>query len=119
MIKITEDGVWPHVDMGRSEDLQTGQWCLAMGYPVLFERGKPPVVRIGRVLRNRSTTVITDCTIMGGDSGGPLFDLEGKLIGIGSRCDNRLSINIHVPIDCYHDHWDRLTKGEDIHSEEQ
>jgi serine protease Do len=116
MIKITDQGTWPHVQLGRSADVQTGQWCLAMGYPVMFERAKPPVVRIGRVLRSGATTIVTDCTIMGGDSGGPLFDLDGKLIGIGSRCDNRLTVNIHVPVDCYHDNWDRLTSSEDFDS---
>ena len=63
-----------------------------------------------------TTEIVTDCTIMGGDSGGPLFDLEGNLIGIGSRCDDRLNINIHVPMDCYHRSWDRLAKGEDFDS---
>jgi serine protease Do len=119
MIKITQEGKWPHVEMGTSDDLQVGQWCLAMGYPVTFDRGKPPVVRIGRIQRNNSTTIVTDCTIMGGDSGGPLFDLDGKLIGVGSRCDNRLTINIHVPIECYNDHWDRLAKGEDFDSQNE
>jgi serine protease Do len=69
------------------------------------------------VLRNGSTAIVTDCTIMGGDSGGPLFDVDGKVIGIGSRCDNRLTTNIHVPIDCYQEHWDRLVKGEDFNSQ--
>ncbi len=53
---------------------------------------------------------------MGGDSGGPLFDLDSNLIGIGSRCDDELNINIHVPVDCYQNDWDRLTKGEDFNS---
>ncbi len=60
--------------------------------------------------------VITDCTIMGGDSGGPLFDLDGQVIGISSRCDNRLTVNIHVPVDCYLDAWNRLKSGEDYNS---
>ena len=117
LIKITEDGKWPYAEMGTSADLTVGQWCLALGYPVTFPRGKPPAARIGRVLRNGTTSIITDCTIMGGDSGGPLFDIDGKVIGVGSRCDNRLTTNIHVPIDCYRQHWDRLVKGEDFNSQ--
>jgi serine protease Do len=117
LIKITEDGEWPYVEMGTSDDLTGGQWCLALGYPVTFERGKLPAARIGRVLRNEPTTIVTDCTIMGGDSGGPLFDADGKVIGIGSRCDNRLTINIHVPVDCYRQFWERLVASEDFNSQ--
>ncbi len=116
LIKLDGDGPFPYVKMGQSKDLQPGQWCLALGYPVSFDRGKAPALRVGRILRNRSSMVITDCTIMGGDSGGPLFDLDGNVIAISSRCDNRLTVNIHVPVDCFHDTWGRLTKGEDFNS---
>lgn len=116
LVKIEEDGPWPHVKMGRSTDVEEGQWCLALGYPVSFERGKAAPVRIGRVLRNLPTMIVTDCTIMGGDSGGPLFDLDGNVIGVSSRCDMRLTTNIHVPVDRYHDTWDRLVAGEDFNS---
>lgn len=116
LLKLNGDGPFPFVPMGKSGTLVAGTWCLAMGYPVSFERGRPPALRIGRVQRTRTTEIVTDCTIMGGDSGGPLFDLEGNLIGIGSRCDDRLNVNIHVPMDCYHRSWDRLAKGEDFDS---
>jgi serine protease Do len=116
MVKITEPGEWPHVTMGRSRELKSGQWCLAMGYPLSFERGKQSAVRIGRVLRRSDTMITTDCTIMGGDSGGPLFDLDGRLIGIGSRCDDRVTNNFSVPIDCFREHWEPLSKGEDFNS---
>ncbi len=116
LVKITDPGPWPHVEMGKSGDLKMGQWCLAVGYPVSFEHGKRPVVRIGRVQRSISPLIITDCAIMGGDSGGPLFDLDGKVIGVSSRCENRITTNVHVPIDRFHESWERLTKGEDFNS---
>ncbi|MDD4269255.1 MAG: PDZ domain-containing protein [Pirellulaceae bacterium] len=116
LVKIVEEGPWPHVEMGRSGDLEPGQWCLTLGYPVSFERGKPPVLRIGRVLRSGPTIIMADSKIMGGDSGGPLFDLDGRVIGIGSRCDDRVILNVHVPIDCFRNQWERLVKGEDFNS---
>jgi serine protease Do len=116
LVKITDEGSWPHAEMGKSAGLRAGQWCLTLGYPVSFERGKAPVVRIGRVLENQPSMIVTDGTIMGGDSGGPLIDLEGRVIGIGSRCDNTVTTNIHIPIDRYHDNWDRLVNGEDFNS---
>ena len=116
LMKLDGRGPWPSAEMGRSRDLKPGQWCLAVGYPVTFDRGRPAAVRVGRILRTGPTMIITDCTIMGGDSGGPLFDLEGRVIGIGSRCDNTLTENVSVPIDAFHDHWDWLVKGEDFDS---
>jgi serine protease Do len=114
LMKIIDKGPWPHVEMGKSADLKLGQWCLALGYPVSFERGRSPPVRLGRVLQNTLTVVTTDCTIMGGDSGGPLFDLDGKVIGVNSRCNNSLAQNMHVPVDCYRSNWERFAKGEDV-----
>jgi serine protease Do len=117
MVKITDQGPWPAAELGNSADLKPGQWCLTLGYPVQFERGKAPVVRIGRVLSRRKTEVITDCTIMGGDSGAPLFDLDGKVIAIGTKCANHtVTYNIHVPIDVFRDGWEALAKGQDFDS---
>lgn len=114
LMKITDPGPWPHVDMGRSSEVKPGQWCMAMSYPTTFEHGKPPVVRAGRVLRSAPSFIVTDCTIMGGDSGGPVFDLDGKVIALSSTCNDSLLQNRHVPIDCYRDDWERLIKGEDF-----
>ena len=116
LVKITTKGKWPFVEMGRSDSLKLGQWCLAVGYPVSFDRRKLPPVRIGRVLRWSSGMLVTDCAIMGGDSGGPLLDLEGKVIGIGSRCSDSVATNLYVPVDVFHDSWSRLVKGEDFDS---
>jgi serine protease Do len=112
MIRITDEGDWPFVEMGDSEKLKPGDWCLALGHPDGYKPGRSPVLRLGRVLSLRKKTIRTDCALVGGDSGGPLFDLSGKVIGIHSRIGSGLSFNIHVPVDTYRDTWDRLVKGE-------
>jgi serine protease Do len=56
--------------------------------------------------------VRTDCALVGGDSGGPLFDMGGRVIGIHSRINGPLTVNIHVPVDTYRDTWERLVKSE-------
>jgi len=112
LMKITEAGKWPFVERGRSAELKSGAWCVAVGHPLGYRENRPPVVRIGRVLRAAENVIQTDCPLVGGDSGGPLFDLDGKLIGINSRIGGSTSQNFHVPIDIFHEHWDRLLKGE-------
>jgi serine protease Do len=69
-------------------------------------------VRIGRVLLKDKFAITTDCTLVGGDSGGPLFDMSGKVIGINSRIGSFLTANMHVPIAAYHEAWDRLATGD-------
>jgi serine protease Do len=112
LIKITEEGTWPFAPMGASSDLKPGQWCIAMGHPNGYKRGRTPVVRLGRVLSVTDRFIQTDCALVGGDSGGPLFDLKGRVIGIHSRIGNSLAANLHVPVDRYVDSWDRLAKAE-------
>ena len=55
----------------------------------------------------------TDCTLVGGDSGGPLFDMQGKLIGIHSRISGPITTNIHVPVDTYRESWEKLAAAEE------
>jgi serine protease Do len=116
MVKITgpnpDGGPWPYAEMGHSKKLTRGQWCIATGHPGGYQRGRPPVVRLGRILSPRPNDLTTDCTLVGGDSGGPLWDMEGRVIGINSRIGPSLSANIHVPVDTFRDTWDRLAKAE-------
>ncbi len=85
---------------------------LALGHPGGYESGRRPVLRMGRILDIEDDEIRTDCTLVGGDSGGPLFDMEGRVIGIHSRIGGPLTANIHVPIQTYQDTWDRLAAGE-------
>lgn len=114
MMRITEkDKKWPFVELGSSKELKQGEWCVSVGHPGGYQRGRAPVVRLGRVLGNGNGAIRTDCTLVGGDSGGPLFDIDGKLIGIHSRISNSLTANFHVPIGTYQETWDRLLNSEE------
>ncbi len=115
---------WPHATLGQSDHLREGQWVVAAGHPGGWKPGRGGVIRVGRVLkisvgpihrgsRQRSAhTLFTDCALIGGDSGGPLFTLEGKLVGIHSRIGTDVEDNMHVPIDVFAQSWDRLAQGE-------
>jgi serine protease Do len=112
MLKITEPGKYPFVELGASKDLSVGEWVLAIGHPGGYKVGRSPVVRVGRIGRANDQAIQTDCTLVGGDSGGPLFDMHARLIGIHSRISGPITTNIHVPVDTYRDTWDRLAKAE-------
>lgn len=112
LMKITDKGDWPHVEIGEMANVKPGAWVVAMGHPGGFDQERSVVARLGRVYRVRSSVIQTDCTIIGGDSGGPLFDLDGKVVGIHSRISDSLRQNFHVPISIYSDNWDKLAAGE-------
>jgi len=103
---------WPFCPMGTSASLAQGQWCIAAGHPGGFRTSRTPPVRLGRVLRNLPGAIVTDCTIVSGDSGGPLFNMAGEVIGISSRIAGPLDANVHVPVDAYTSGWARLDKSE-------
>jgi len=112
LARITDEGPWPFVEMGSLDGIERGDWCVAMGHPGGFDEERPIVARLGRVILNRDDVVQSNCTIIGGDSGGPLFDLDGRVIGIHSRIGGGLTANFHVPITTYTQTWDRLLAGD-------
>ncbi len=113
MVKINEPGKWPHVDMGSSKPLEAGDWVIAMGHSAGFDASRPPPVRFGRVVsKGPGNFLTTDCTLIGGDSGGPLFDIDGKIVGINSSIGQSLTNNNHAGIDGFREDWDRIIGGE-------
>ncbi|HUG89411.1 MAG TPA: trypsin-like peptidase domain-containing protein [Planctomycetaceae bacterium] len=113
LLKISTEGEWPFVEMGDLDQVDVGDWCLVTGHPGGYQTGRPPVLRLGRVILEARSAVQTDCTLVGGDSGGPLFDMRGRVIGINSRIGRSTTWNFHVPISAYTTDWDRLVAGED------
>lgn len=107
-----EGAEWPHATLGNSSKLARGMWCIATGHPSGFDQARGVVTRVGRIARVNRSALRTDCALIGGDSGGPLFDLSGNLIAIHSRIGNDVEENLHIPIDNYSNSWDRLAAGD-------
>jgi len=111
-----KDGKWPVAKIGDSDSLKEGQWVVSLGHPGGPRKDRPPAVRVGRYITyiKSETAIRTDCTLVGGDSGGPLFDLNGNVVGIHSRIGLFLTNNMHVPAAIFQEQWDRLVRGEVI-----
>ncbi len=116
MVQITDkgpkDGKWPFMPVAKSGSLPKGQWVVSLGHPNGPKDGRPPVARLGRIEGNTKQVLRTNCTLVGGDSGGPLFDLNGNVIGIHSRIGLPIAQNIHVQADQFKNDWDKLLAGE-------
>jgi serine protease Do len=111
LMKITDTGTWPYVDVGSPGGAKAGDWVLALGHPGGYDADRSVVVRLGRIIAD-SRYVQTDCVLISGDSGGPLFDMQGQVVAIHSRISESTSENYHVPINTYFETWDRLANGE-------
>lgn len=113
MVKIERKGPWPFAELGESSPLAAGDWVVAMGHSAGFDAARTPPVRFGRVVsKGPGNFLTTDCTLIGGDSGGPLFDLNGRVIGINSSIGVSWTNNNHAGVDGFKHDWKRLLDGE-------
>jgi serine protease Do len=124
----------PYLRLGSSGDLAVGEWAIAMGNPFgLFSINDKPTVTVGVVSntgvnlgleegRNYRDMIQTDAAISSGNSGGPLLNANGEVIGmnavIRSTSQNMqgeagsIGLGFAIPIDRIRSVVDRLRSGE-------
>jgi serine protease Do len=106
VLKIDATGL-PTVPIGSTRDLEVGQWVLAIGAPFGFENSVTAgvVSAKGRSLPQDSTVpfIQTDVAVNPGNSGGPLFNARGEVVGINSQIYSRSGgyqgLSFAIPID--------------------
>lgn len=106
LLKISASNL-PVLKMGTSENLEVGEWVLAIGSPFGFDHSATAgiVSATGRSLpaENYVPFIQTDVAINPGNSGGPLFNLEGEVVGINSQIYSRsggfMGVSFAIPID--------------------
>lgn len=114
MMRIIEEGdkPWPFVEYDQEKTSKLGDWVFALGHLGGFDKERGVVVRIGRLIKMGDDTLGTDCQLLGGDSGGPLFNMNGLLVGIHSRVAKNKQGNMHVPMQEFLRNWDAMLASE-------
>ena len=106
LIKIEASGL-PAVRFGDPNRLKAGEWVAAIGSPFGFENSVTAgiVSAKGRSLpqENFVPFIQTDVAVNPGNSGGPLFNLRGEVVGINSQIYSRtggfMGLSFAIPID--------------------
>ncbi len=106
LIKIEASGL-PAVRFGDPNKLKVGEWVVAIGSPFGFENTVTAgiVSAKGRSLpqENYVPFIQTDVAVNPGNSGGPLFNLRGEVVGINSQIYSRtggfMGLSFAIPID--------------------
>jgi len=95
LLKI-DKGNLPYLPLGNSDDVMIGEWVIALGNPFgLFEINDQPTVTVGVVSATKMKVaadnrraykdmIQTDASINSGNSGGPLVNVDGEVIGMNT-----------------------------------
>lgn len=103
---------FPCAELGESYSLKVGDYVIAVGHAKGYDPTRTPPVRLGRLCTDgRQRFMISECLLIGGDSGGGLFDLNGKLVAINASIGPKLRLNSHIPIATFRRDWDKLKSG--------
>ena len=103
LIKVSAAAPLPHATLGDSDLLRVGEWVCAIGNPLAYEHTVTVgvVSFLGRKLFDAGLDnyIQTDAAISFGNSGGPLINSRGQVIGINSAISRQASnIGFAVPI---------------------
>jgi serine protease Do len=110
LLKIESDEDLPTLPLGSSEGLRVGEWVIAIGNPLEYEHtvtvgvvsAKQRRVPIGSTDGGVVSFLQTDAAINFGNSGGPLLDVSGNVVGINTairRANFAEGIGFALPID--------------------
>ncbi len=117
LLQINAPGPFPFRPYVKTKTYEIGDWTIVTGHPGGPVVGRPSPIRLGRILTDGisngfSDPITTDATVISGDSGGPLFNLAGEVIGINSNIAMPWNSNRHVPMPAIIAKWDALMASE-------
>ena len=111
MAQILEGAPHPFVGVATGKELKLDDTVIALGHPGGFDEQRGTPLRIGHILDINENFIETDTALIGGDSGGPTFDLQGNVIGIHSHISDQLHVNSDGNIASFHAAWDAMREG--------
>jgi serine protease Do len=116
LLKIEVDHDLPVAELGDSDDLEVGDWVIAIGNPFGLERTVTAgiVSARGRVIGSGpyDDFIQTDASINPGNSGGPLFNLDGEVVGINTAIvASGQGIGFAIPVNMAKDLLPQLKTG--------
>jgi serine protease Do len=105
LLKVEATGL-PMVNLGDSDKLEVGQWVVAIGAPFGLDHSATQgiVSALSRSLPDGTYVpfIQTDVAVNPGNSGGPLFDLNGNVVGVNSQIYSRsggyMGISFAIPV---------------------
>lgn len=113
VLKVTEPGIYPYVEFAQDADMRRGDWVVALGNPFGLGGTATAGIISAQGRRNelgRSSTYTDflqiDAAINRGNSGGPTFDLHGRVVGVNtaifSPTGGSVGIGFAIPADLAH-----------------
>ena len=92
LLKIDVGGTLPNVPLGDSDRIRKGDWAIAIGNPFQFENtltvgvisAKGRALGLSEETRSFENFIQTDAAINFGNSGGPLLNINGEVVGINT-----------------------------------
>lgn len=108
VLKLEAKGL-PYLRTGKSRDLKPGQWVVAIGSPFGFDNSVTAgiVSAVGRASFDRSQQYVpfiqTDVAINRGNSGGPLLNTQGEVVGVNSQIFSNtggfMGVSFAIPVE--------------------
>ena len=130
LLKITDEGPWPQAELGHSAIMSPGDACLLMGYPM----NRPDLllwISEARIVQPTNTLPAKDewyprfwtsgddtqlTGLGGGSSGGGVFDLQGRIVGVilGGHGAGGKQYRRHARVELFHKQWDLLAASKTV-----
>jgi serine protease Do len=120
LLKIEGSRPFPTVRLGDSDRIRVGEWVMAIGDPLNFDKsvtvgvisGKGRYAGLSRATQSFESLLQTDAAINFGNSGGPLVNVAGEVVGINTAISSRAqNIGFAVPVNVARRLLPQLKKG--------
>jgi S1-C subfamily serine protease len=128
VVKVESDKAFPTLPLGSSDDINIGDWVVAIGNPygfdhtvtvgVLSAKERPIDIQDQQGERNYKHLLQTDASINPGNSGGPLLNVKGEVVGINTAVSSQAQgIGFAIPTSTINEVLESLKTNSEIPKE--